>query len=204
MPKSSVTQSQPIYFWRESDSHTGWLSQWHYCPFRDDKNPELIYETAEHYMMYQKAILFNDHATAAQIIQPGLHPRKIKALGRQVANFSEATWNANREAIVRRGNHLKFTNAVTEEGFCLGTSSGGGISLVNGSLRETLLGTGERELVEASPFDRIWGVGFKPADAEANRRRWGLNLLGKVLMDVRAMLREENESEVQEEEFEDE
>lgn len=151
-------------------------------------------------MMYQKAILFNDHITAAQIIQPGLHPRNIKALGRQVANFSEATWNANREAIVRRGNYLKFTNAVTEEGFCLETSSGGGgIPLVKGSLRETLLGTGERELVEASPFDRIWGVGFKPADAAANRRRWGLNLLGKALMDVRAMLKEENESKVEEE-----
>lgn len=49
MPKSSANQSQPIYFWRESDSHTGWLSQWYYCPFKDDKNPELIYETAEQY-----------------------------------------------------------------------------------------------------------------------------------------------------------
>ncbi|PON27631.1 hypothetical protein TGAM01_v203398 [Trichoderma gamsii] len=197
MPKS-VNQSQPIYFWRESDSHTGWLSQWYYFPFKDDKDPEVVYDTAEHYMMYQKAILFNDHITAAQIIQPSLHPRKIKALGRQVANFSEATWNANREAIVRRGNYLKFTNAVTEEGFCLGTSSDG-IPLIKGSLRVTLLGTGERELVEASPFDRIWGVGFKPADAGANRRRWGLNLLGKALMDVRAMFREESESKVQEE-----
>ncbi|KAL7919074.1 hypothetical protein ACQKWADRAFT_302268 [Trichoderma austrokoningii] len=189
MPKSAA-QLQPIYFWRGSDSHTGWLSQWYYCPFKDDKDPELIYETAEHYMMYQKALLFNDSSIAAQILQPGLHPRKIKALGRQVANFSEATWNANREAIVRRGNYLKFTNAVTEEGFCLGSSSGrDGIPLVEGSLKETLLGTGERELVEASPFDRVWGVGFKPTDAEANRRRWGLHLLGKALMDVRAMLR---------------
>ncbi|GFP55931.1 N-glycosidase R617 [Trichoderma asperellum] len=197
MPKSSATQSQPIYFWRESDSHTGWLSQWYYCPFKDDKNPEVIYETAEHYMMYQKAILFNDHAVAAKILEPGLHPRKIKALGRQVANFSEAMWNANREAIVRRGNQLKFTNAVTEEGFCLGTS--GDIPLFRNSLKETLLRTGERELVEASPFDRIWGVGFKPADADANRQRWGLNLLGKALMEVRDMLKEEeskNEVEV--------
>lgn len=144
-------------------------------------------------MMYQKAILFNDQAIAAEILQVGLHPRKIKALGRQVANFSDETWNANREAIVRRGNYLKFTNAVTEEGFCLGTS--GNIPLLRGSLKETLLGTGERELVEASSFDRIWGVGFKPADAEANRHRWGLNLLGKALMDVRAMLKEEREVE---------
>lgn len=141
-------------------------------------------------MMYQKAILFNDHATAAKILKPGLHPRKIKSLGRQVSNFSEATWNANREAVVQRGNYLKFTNAVTEEGFCLGSS--GGIPLVGGSLKETLLATGERELVEASPFDAVWGVGYKAADADANRKNWGLNLLGKALVDVRDMLKEEN------------
>ncbi|KAH6609891.1 hypothetical protein Trco_003237 [Trichoderma cornu-damae] len=188
MPESP---SHPLYFWRETDSRTGWLSQWYYCPFRDDKDPELIYETAEHYMMYHKAMLFNDHAVAAKIFKPGLHPRKIKSLGRQVSNFSEATWNANREAIVRRGSRLKFTSAVTEEGFCLG--SPGRIPLAGGSLKETLLRTGDRELVEASPFDAIWGVGFKAADADANRERWGLNLLGKALMEVRAMLKEEED-----------
>lgn len=143
-------------------------------------------------MMYQKALLFEDQATAIKILKRGLHPRKIKALGRQVANFSEDTWNAHREAIVRRGNYLKFTNAVTEQGFYLGTS--GGVPLVGGSLKETLLATGERELVEASPFDAIWGVGYKAADAEINREWWGLNLLGKALMDVRAILKEERDN----------
>jgi ribA/ribD-fused uncharacterized protein len=54
-----------------------------------------------------------------------------------------------------------------------------------------LLATGEREIVEASPQDRIWGVGFKESEAERNRYRWGENLLGRVLMDVRGRLREE-------------
>ncbi|KAL6798189.1 DUF1768 domain-containing protein [Trichoderma sp. SZMC 28012] len=187
----SSKQTRPLYFWRETDPKTGWLSQWYFCPFKDDKNPAIVYETAEHYMMYQKAILFNDHSSATKILKRGLHPRKIKALGRKVTNFSEEIWNANREAIVRRGNYLKFTNAVTEEGFCLGQT--GDLPLVGGSLRETLLATGERELVEASPFDAVWGVGFKEADADVSREYWGLNLLGKALMEVRDMLREEKQ-----------
>lgn len=142
--------------------------------------------------MYQKALLFNDQASAHKILSRGQTPRKVKSLGRKVANFSEATWNAKREVIVRQGNYLKFTNAVKEVGFCRGSAASAGEPLVGGSLRETLLSTGQRELVEASPFDAVWGIGLKAADADAggNREAWGLNLLGKALMDVRERLRE--------------
>jgi ribA/ribD-fused uncharacterized protein len=58
-------------------------------------------------------------------------------------------------------------------------------------LKDWLLETGDRELVEASPFDRIWGVGYAEKDAERNRGRWGQNLLGKALMEVRKRVREE-------------
>jgi ribA/ribD-fused uncharacterized protein len=75
---------------------------------------------------------------------------------------------------VEDGNYYKFTVAEDAAG-----------------LRALLLATGERELVEASPRDRIWGVGFKAENAGVNRRRWGQNLLGKALMGVRARLREE-------------
>ncbi|TFB02741.1 N-glycosidase R617 [Trichoderma ghanense] len=187
--------SEPIYFWRETDPQNGYLSQWYYCPFRDDKDPNIIYETAEHYMMYQKALLFNDHPSAHKILSKGQTPRKVKSLGRKVANFSEKTWTAKREEVVRQGNYLKFTNAVKEIGFSRGSSSSAGSEpLVGGSLRETLLSTGERELVEASPFDAVWGIGLKAADADGNREAWGLNLLGRALMDVRKRLREEKEA----------
>lgn len=73
--------------------------------------------------------------------------------------------------IVTNGNYLKFMTGEHAE-----------------MLRKELLETGDRELVEASPFDRIWGVGFKEADAEKNRHRWGENLLGRALMDVRERL----------------
>lgn len=78
-------------------------------------------------------------------------------------------------AIVTEGNYLKFTASEHAE-----------------ILKKELLETGERELVEASPFDRIWGIGFKEADAERNRHKWGQNLLGKAVKDVRERLRRED------------
>lgn len=143
-------------------------------------------------MMHHKALLFNDEKVALDVLKAG-HPRTVKSLGRKVKSFNEATWLEHREAIVRRGNILKFTNAVTEEGFQRGTAAAKNLPDIDGSLKEMLLATGDREIVEASPFDAIWGIGFKTADAEAARDNWGLNLLGKELMEVRRILRERDE-----------
>jgi predicted NAD-dependent protein-ADP-ribosyltransferase YbiA (DUF1768 family) len=140
-------------------------------------------------MMHQKALLFNDTQTAAKILKAGLHPRKVKALGRAVENFDEKIWNENRGRIVREGSMAKFTLAVSEEGLRLGSGENG--DLIGMSLRDLLLSTGDRELVEASPYDSIWGVGFAPGTAAQNREHWGLNLLGIALMETRALLRED-------------
>jgi ribA/ribD-fused uncharacterized protein len=80
--------------------------------------------------------------------------------------------------IVEDGTYHKFTKSVDAE-----------------NLRKMLLETGDKELVEASPMDRIWGVGFGEKNAEKNRHRWGQNLLGKALMSVRERLRVEAEKE---------
>lgn len=79
----------------------------------------------------------------------------------------------DRESIVEEGNWHKFTHS---ENYA--------------ELKRQLLATGDKLLVEASPYDRIWGVGFKAADADANRAKWGLNLLGKALMRVRYRIRQ--------------
>ncbi|KAK1623540.1 hypothetical protein BDP81DRAFT_299314, partial [Colletotrichum phormii] len=135
----------------------------------------ITFKTAEHYMMHAKALLFTDPSVALSVLKAD-HPRKVKALGRKVHNFNEAVWNENRERIVREGNLLKFRSAP--------------------GLRRQLLATGGRELVEASPRDRIWGIGFAPEKAAGvDRDRWGLNLLGKILMEVRGVLRDEEEVE---------
>lgn len=67
------------------------------------------------------------------------------------------------------------------------------------NLRTMLMATGKREMVEASPGDRIWGVGFAEKNARENRVRWGQNLLGEALMSVREKLREEADEEKKEE-----
>lgn len=138
-------------------------------------------------MMYQKAILFDDNEVGEEILAAG-HPREVKALGRKVRGFSEKKWVYNREKIVHKGNILKFTTAVTEEGFGKGTTQD--CAPIEGSLKEMLLATGTRELVEASPQDRIWGVGYGSKNAPVNRTKWGKNLLGKALMEVRDVLRQ--------------
>lgn len=145
-------------------------------------------------MMHQKALLFNDQAIAIQILKTD-HPRKVKSLGRKVKTFDEETWLKYRCDIARRGNILKFTRAITEEGFKRGTPNGNVaadslMQPIEGSLVDMLLSTGDRDLVEASPFDRIWGIGFRAAHAEMARDAWGENLLGKELMEVRRILRE--------------
>ncbi|EFQ31259.1 hypothetical protein CGRA01v4_10551 [Colletotrichum graminicola] len=164
--------TSPIYFWGQAGEE-GYLSQWWARDPFTSSSPPVTFKTAEHYMMHGKALLFGD-ADAARAVLRADNPRKAKALGRRVRGFDEALWTSHRERVVREGNLLKFRCAP--------------------ELREKLLATGERELVEASPLDRVWGIGFGPEEAPStDRHLWGLNLLGKVLMEVRKALREEHE-----------
>lgn len=126
------------------------------------------------YMMYHKAILFKDPTVALTILKAH-HPREVKNLGRKVKNFNQDTWVKHREDIVTKGTLLKFTKPVNDEG-----------------LKEKLLATGDQDIVEASPYDRIWGIGFTEKHADDVRDDWGLNLLGKAIMVVRTQLREED------------
>ena len=120
-------------------------------------------------MMAAKALLFGDAETADRIRQAP-HPEAAKALGREVRGFDEQLWVQRRFDLVVTGNLAKFGQHV--------------------ELRDFLLTTGSRVLVEASPVDRIWGIGLA-ADHEhaASPEHWrGLNLLGFALMEVRHQL----------------
>jgi ribA/ribD-fused uncharacterized protein len=169
-------KSEPVYFWRPFEEN-GYLGQWWNAPFTlpspIEPTQKVTFKNCETYMMYHKAILFNDHAIAEQIITSGSDPKTVKALGRKVKNFEEGKWDAAKFGIVVQANREKFA--------------------AHKGLREALLGTGERELVEASPMDRIWGIGFGKERAAANRGRWGQNLLGKALMQVRQELQAEED-----------
>ena len=118
--------------------------------------------------MAQKALLFEDEETFSAIMS-SRGPGEQKALGRQVKGYNEDVWCAVREIIVLKGNRFRAQHDST--------------------FRELLLSTGDTTLVEASPFDRIWGIGYNKETALANIDNWGLNLLGKTLQKLRAELR---------------
>ena len=150
------------FFWGPESS----FSQWHPSEFRVGAER---FTCAEQYMMYGKAVLFADREVAARILEART-PRQHKALGRQVRGFEGAVWERERERIVYTGNHAKFTQ--------------------NAALLQTLLATRGTELVEASPTDRIWGVGLKAEDPRIqDPATWrGQNLLGQVLTRLREEL----------------
>lgn len=135
-------------------------------------------------MMHQKALLFGDAPIAAKILQT-TSPKEQKSLGRKVKNFKESTWSLHRSRIVEEGSYLKFKYGADK----------GQLESKGLTLKARLLQTGERELVEASPMDRVWGIGFTERWAEERRGEWGLNLLGKALAKARERLRTEEEAE---------
>ena len=141
------------------------LSQWDYSPFYEE---EIFFPTAEHYMMYKKAMLFGDEDTAVMILKADM-PKSAKFYGRKVKNFNDEVWNAHKFSIVRKGNLLKFTQ--------------------HPKLGEYLLSTAPALLVEASPYDSIWGIGKSVQDPSIDDTGdWGENLLGKALTLVRSSL----------------
>lgn len=156
-----------VFFWGHQPGKSGitaaCFSQWYSAPFVVGGQR---YPTAEHFMMAEKAALFGDNQTREQVLQAA-SPGEAKALGRQVRGFDEATWVENRFSIVVRANAAKFAQ--------------------NHELREFLHQTGSRVLVEASPVDRIWGIGLAQDSEKVNNPNlWrGLNLLGFALMQVR-------------------
>ncbi len=157
-----------IFFWKENENPYGIFCQWYNSPFVDKNNNK--FANAEQYMMFRKAKLFKDEETAQEILKTSL-PKDVKLLGRKVRNFDEEKWNKIKYKIVKDGNLLKFKS--------------------NKFLRDSLLSTKEMQLIEASPYDKIWGIGFNKYDAEKNKDSWGENLLGKALMEVREFLRQE-------------
>ena len=166
-------QPKYLFFWGHQPRADGQIgkqcfSQWWDSAFEVDG---ITYLTAEHYMMAEKARLFGDQEICEQILVAS-HPDAAKKLGRQVRNFDGHIWDDHRFDIVVRGNRAKFSQ--------------------HAPLKTFLLNTQERILVEASPYDRIWGIGLAEDDKAATQpEQWqGLNLLGFALMKVRAMLRD--------------
>ena len=147
------------FFWRSESP----FSQWYPAVFVVDG---VQFNCAEQYMMYRKALLFDDEEIARKILDAS-SPRTQKALGRKVRHFSESVWEEHSHEIVFTGNHAKFSQ--------------------NPPLKAILLATAGTTLVEASPTDRIWGVGLAEDDPRIyDRKQWrGQNRLGEILTRLR-------------------
>ena len=161
-----------VHFWGhtpEKDGHITetCLSQWWMADFWVEAQR---YCCMEQFMMAEKARLFEDKETLAKILEATVQG-KIKALGREVRNFDQTEWDKCKHTIVLTGNFQKF--------------------LQNPELKDFLLRTGDKILVEASPRDRVWGIGMGKANENAQTpAAWrGQNLLGFALMEVRDELR---------------
>ena len=150
-----------VFFWN------GIYSQWHKAPMIIEG---VEYNCCEQYMVHQKALVFNDLDTAEKILATS-NPKDQKALGRQVMGFNKEKWDSVCLGIVYKGNFAKFTQ--------------------NPDLAEELIATGDRLLVEASPYDRLWGIGMREEDPGVeDPSNWkGLNLLGWSITLVKQQLK---------------
>lgn len=157
-----------VFFWGHTPPKDGGVdkscfSQWWMSPFVIEGHE---YSCVEQFMMSEKARLFGDGEMLDAILK-AKHPKEMKAYGRAVRNFDNDIWDNECYGIVKRGNLAKFSQSP--------------------KLGEYLKSTKNRILVEASPRDRIWGIGMGQSNPDVeNPLKWrGRNLLGFVLTEVR-------------------
>jgi len=152
-----------VFFWG------GICSQWYSSWFEIDGQK---YSCAEQYMMYKKALLFEDEDVANAIMRTQ-NPMEQKALGRKVRGFNKDKWEEVCREYVYEANYAKFTQ--------------------NPDLLFELVSYGDRDIVEASPEDPIWGIGMHETNPDIfDRTKWkGTNWLGEAIMRVRDTLKVE-------------
>lgn len=151
------TTEKFVFFWG------GWPSQWAKASFEIDG---IAYNCCEQFMMAEKARVFGDLEIETEILAKP-NPRDQKALGRKVQGFDKDIWNSVCRGIVYNGNLARFEQ--------------------DAELQELLLDTGDRIIVEASPRDRVWGIGMGASNPDAeNPEKWrGRNWLGIAIQQVR-------------------
>lgn len=150
-----------IGFWKVSGEY-GEFSNWYLCSFMF---MGMRFGSSEQALMWFKARRFGDIEIAEKILKTN-NQKEIKDLGRKVKNYDDKIWSSIRFGVMHNILYYKFSQ--------------------NNVLRDKLLSTGDAELYEASPYDKIWGIGSDNVEEVK-----GQNLLGKALMEVREALREE-------------
>lgn len=160
-----ITTDTHVYFYSGSTIY----SNFHTKPrqFKDPLNGDLTFSCTEVAFMWWKAVFFQDHKIAT-LLESETEPRTAKSLGRQIKGYSDQKWECVRLGFMTYVNLLKFEQ--------------------NPEYLAELKSTGGRILVEASPTDRIWGIGRSVEEAAGGAEWRGRNLLGEALMTVRGLL----------------
>lgn len=153
-------ESDYIFFWNHVVSPSNpyslaVFSQWYPLSFIDPDQADIEFKTSEHYMMYAKALLFDPSRAEDVLAAPT--PPDAQKIGRELKGWDKKKWDAVADGVVERGNYLKFGQSR------------------DGKALQTLLGTRGKEMIEASPKDRIWGIGYGTKEAWAHREDWGTN-----------------------------
>ena len=158
---------EAIFFYKESVNH-GYMSNFYKSKFVDENG--ITFNCSEQFFMYHKAITFDKKSNIPSLILKETSPFKVKQYGRKVKNFNEDIWNDIGYDIMKAGSLLKFSQ--------------------NEDILEKLLLTNDKILYEASKWDKKWGIGMCAKNAiNKDKTTYGLNLLGKCLMEVREELK---------------
>jgi hypothetical protein len=164
-----MSDNCPIYFFGQ-DKPNGFMSNFYKSDFVDEEGNN--YNCSEQYFMYRKCQRFDaSNIRLLNGILTETNPSTIKRYGREVKNYDEKIWEEERYGIMVEALRLKFNQ--------------------NAYIRKQLIETKPRLLYEASPYDKIWGIGFCYRDAiREDEINFGQNLLGKALMQIRDELSE--------------
>lgn len=151
------------FFWRPWKEDNGFLSNWFISPFTIN---DIKYNCVEQYIMSSKAEIFRDKEIKDKIMATK-DPRKQKALAKEIEDFDEDVWNEHKIQILYEAVYAKFSQ--------------------NNELKKLLLETNNSILAEASPYDKVYGIGLSKDDKRAREvEKWkGSNILGNTLMQVR-------------------
>ncbi len=142
------------------------FSNFHPASFSLDGNR---FNCAEQFIQLSKARLFKDEKTADLILK-SKHPEEQKQLGRQVVNFDPQIWKEAAKKLIVRGLAQKFDE--------------------NPDLRQYLKDTGDKQLVECSAYDTLFGIGMNLQNKLKNdSQKWeGQNIQGEMLQEIRGQL----------------
>jgi ribA/ribD-fused uncharacterized protein len=166
-----ITTDTHVYFWGGKCEFSNWHRR--HKLILDPLNDDQMFDSSEQHFMWWKALFFGD-MRICDLIAKQPDPAITKKLGREIKGYNDRLWSCVRLGYMTYSCYLKFSQ--------------------NPDLKKFILDTGDRILVEASPLDKIWGIGIGEEDAAAGKSWNGQNLLGIALMDVRSKLKVDNQS----------